>query len=270
MEIRTLSGTTWETIYSAFNEAFENYVIPMSFNKETTLKRWDISSVDLDLSYGTFDQGKLVAFVLHISCPEVIYHLLIGVIPSHRGQHLIEKIYEKIEKELPHKRFTLEVIRENKKALGLYEKLGLKPKRELLSLKGILHIPETEFPGDYVIRPLNYSAEMDRLQLSSPAFENAEVCLSQRPEFHECHCLIKDEQLLAYIIFTPLLNSIREMGALTPVDKYLDPLITKMKLNGEDLRIMNIDAESKELLNYLEKRGLELFVTQLEMTKSRE
>src|SRR3989344_1455706 len=270
MVIRALTGTSWETIYVSFAEAFENYVIPMTFNKETTLNRWEISSLDLDLSYGAFDQGKLVAFVLHIAGEEELYNLLIGVIPSHRGQHLIEKIYEKIEKELPHKRSSLEVIRENRKALKLYEKLGFKIKRELLSFKGVLQIPKTEFPGDYVIGPLSYSHEMSRIKLNSPAFENSQACLSQHPEFHECHCLIKDERMLAYIIFTPQLNSIREIGALPPVEKYLDPLLTKMKLNGEDLRMMNIDAESRELQFYLQQRGLELFVTQLEMTKLRD
>lgn len=269
MEIRTLTKTSLETIYLSFTEAFENYVIPMTFNKDITLKRWEISSIDFDLSYGAFDQGKLVAFVLHIPGEAELYNLLIGVIPSHRGKHLIEKIYEQIEKELPYKKSTLEVIRENRKAIKLYEKLGFKIKRELLSFKGALQIPEEEFPGDYVIGPLNYSFEMDRLKLSSPAFENSQVCLSRNPEFHECHYLIKDGQIQAYIIFTPLLNSIREMGALTPVEKHLDPLLIKMKLNAEELRIMNIDARSKELLDYLQKRGLELFVTQQEMTKSR-
>ncbi len=269
MEIRTLTETSWDTIYFSFMEAFENYVIPMNFNKDSTLKRWEISSIDLALSYGAFDQEKLVAFVLHIPSEEELYNLLIGVIPSHRGQHLIEKIYEKFEKELSHKKSSLEVIRENVKAVKLYEKLGFKIKRELLSFKGVLQIPETESPGDYVIGPLNYSREMSRLELSPPAFENSQACLSQHPEFHETHCLIKDGHMLAYIIFTPQLNSIREIGALTPVEKYLDSLLTKMKLNGEDLRIMNIGAESEELHEYLQKRGLELFVTQMEMTKCR-
>lgn len=270
MEIRTLTDTSWDTIYFSYGEAFENYVIPMNFNKDSTLKRWEISSIDLDLSYGVFDQEKLVAFVLHIPSEEELYNLLVGVIPSHRGQHLIEKIYEKLEKELPHKKSSLEVIRENAKAVRLYEKLGFKIKRELLSFKGVLQIPETESPGDYVIDPLNYSQEMSRLKLSSPAFENSKACLIQHPEFHESHFLIKDERMLAYIIFTPQLNAIREIGSLIPIEKYLDPLLTKMRLNGEDLRIMNIDAESEELHGYLQKRGLEQFVTQLEMTKFRE
>jgi hypothetical protein len=268
MEIKTLSSILKDEVFEAFKLAFDNYVIPVEIKKETTLSRWETAGVKFKLSYGVFDDSKLVAFVLHTKCGDTLFNFATGVIPSHRGKHLVENIYAVVEKDVKDfKTFSLEVICENTRAFNLYKKLGFTISRELISLKGKFGLNvEKNKSLEYRVIPLRYTEDMRRIQLAHPSLENAPITLSERASLHEVHELREKGELLAYAIFTPETLSIREMGATFSYE-ILDQLLLNMKLNSEEIRIMNIDANSSELLLYLEQRGLTRFVAQYEMTK---
>lgn len=267
MKIRSLNTIKLEVLYQTFQEAFSHYDPPINFHQELDLLRWKIAGVDLEISYGAFDQDKLVAFVLHASYGQLLYNFATGVIPTYRGQHLIEKIYSTIREE--HRlslKVSLEVNQNNERALHLYKKLGFKMERSLVTLKGRLKLPPLKMEASYQVQNLIFTEDMDQITLYQPGVESSHKALLKQPEFHECHFLIKGGQLLAYAIYTPLLNLIRGVGARDPIYQNLDLLFMEMKMNGEDLRIMNIDSASKELISYLRNRGQEVFISQFEMT----
>lgn len=270
MEIKSLQHSSVDTIFEAFCEAFKNYVIPLDFNRDLHLKRWKTAGVDFSLSYGVFDQNKLVAFVLHVPMNDVIFNFGTGVVPSHRGQHLIEKIYNKAIPEL--KRFktvSLEVIKGNDRAIALYERMGFETVRELLSFQGELNIccgPSNEF--HYAVKPLTYSQEMNNIRLFEPASEASSEVLMKAKENHETHELRYQNTLVAYAVYTPYNGAIREMGALDPVDRHLDQLLLHMKLGDQRIRVMNIDDRSKPMIHFWMNKGLDNFVSQFEMEKN--
>lgn len=267
MEIRSLNTIKLEELYQTFREAFAHYDPPIHFHQELDLLRWKIAGVDLEFSYGAFVQDKLVAFILHASYGQLLYNFATGVIPTYRGQHLIEKIYSTIREE--HRlslKVSLEVNQGNERALHLYKKLGFKMERSLVTLTGHLELPSPQMEASYQVQNLTFSEEMEQITLYQPGIESSREGLLKHPEFHECHFLIKEGQLVAYAIYTPLLNLIRRMGARDPIYQNLDLLLSEMKMNGEDLRIMNIDSASKELISYLRNRGQEVFISQYEMT----
>jgi ribosomal protein S18 acetylase RimI-like enzyme len=268
IEIRRLTETSKEEIYQAFTEAFQNYVIPIVFNQEATLARWELAGVRYDLSFGAFIDSRLVAFVLHTSSDKTLYNFGTGVVPEYRGRHLIELIYQQIEKIPDFNSYLLEVIQENTKAYHLYKKLGFIESRKLHSHQGQLTI---EVPEDtalnYSILKLAYDDELSKIQLYNPSFENAKVTTLKNPEFYERHEIRDDSELLAYAIYCPTQLGLKEVGAKDDYEKNLDRLFLKMKLNHERLRIMNIDEKAQSFHQYLTTRGLFKFVTQYEMIK---
>lgn len=270
MEIKNLRDVQVDDIYQAFVLAFTNYVIPIEFNREATIKRWQEAGVDFELSFGAFDKDKLVAFVLQVPVEKNLYNFMTGVIPSHRGLRLISKIYEEIHlHSAGYETYSLEVIRENTTALNLYTNLGFKAERELFSLKGIFHFEKNlDQSFTYDVLPLKRIPEMNEICLSKPAMEFSYPVLLKRPHLYELHCLRDDDKILAYAIFNPANLSLKEMGAKNSIEKHLDILFHHMKLDGENLRIMNLDSKAEDLIRYFEKRNLNHFVTQYEMKKS--
>lgn len=269
MKIKTLSSVSRHEIFIAFKKAFDDYVIPLEIKEDSTLKRWELSGVNLNFSYGIFKDSELVAFILHIPCEDALFNFATGVIPSHRGQHLIEAIYEHIKIDIKDfKTLSLEVIRENTKALNLYAKLGFRVARELISYQGRLTMTSALTSGfDYQVLQLIYTQEMEAICLARPGLENSQATLAQNPAFHEVHEIRKNGELLAYAIFTPEVLTLREFGAKGNLE-ILDQLFLQMKLSEENLRIMNIDAGAKPLISYFQTRGLNIFVTQYEMNRN--
>lgn len=265
MKIKTLSDTSTIEIFEAFKKAFENYVIAVDIQQGPTLERWNMSNVDYNLSYGVFDNSALVAFILHTTYGKTLFNFATGVVPSHRGLHLIEKISDEINANVKNfEMYKLEVIKQNEKALNLYKKLGFLVERELISLRGKLIIGEVLKKNySYNVRPLVYTSEMQRLKLSEPSMENSSFSMMQNPVYHEVHELQEDGELKAYAVFTPSKLSLREIGSEKV--ELLDQLFLHMKINEENLHIFNIDSSAKKLLNYFEDRGINRFVTQYEM-----
>jgi GNAT superfamily N-acetyltransferase len=268
MKIKSLSSVTSHEIFSAFHEAFKNYIIPLVIEKDSTLQRWNQAGVNYNFSYGVTDNTELVAFILHAAYGETLFNFATGVVPSHRGQHLIEKIYEQVQVDIKgFKTYSLDVICENEKALRLYQKIGFHIIRTHQSLRGQIHIDSLlDSTLTYDILPLNYSQEMKDLRLARPGFENSPDALLLNAYLHEVHELRKDGELRAYAVFTPSTLSLREIGAKGDL-KILDQLFLNMKLNGEALKIMNIDLECQDLVIYFKNRNLLVFVNQYEMEK---
>lgn len=267
MEIKSLDRTNREIIFEAFWEAFKNYVIPLDFNREVHLRRWETSGVDFSLSFGAFDQEKLIAFILHVPVGDEVFNFGTGVIPSHRGQGLIEKIYQKASPTLQKfSKVKLEVIKENHRALSLYKKMGFEIKRELLSFQGELNICcGTSGEYQYNVAPLKYSMEMENMRAFLPATESCKEVLIKASENHELHELRRGSTLVAYAIYTPFNASIKELGAIPPIERHFDQLLLYMKLGGQKIRIMNVEESARPVIQYLTSKGMNNFVTQFEM-----
>src|SRR5262245_8645782 len=97
MEIRTLTGTSHETLVSTFLRAFEGYFVQMPTDPAIWRDRWGSAPVDPARSYGAFNGEELVAFILHaigtVNGVRTAYNSGTGVLPAYRGQHLIDTLY---------------------------------------------------------------------------------------------------------------------------------------------------------------------------------
>jgi GNAT superfamily N-acetyltransferase len=269
MTIKVLSEIPHLAIYQAFKAAFKDYPLALELGQTATLHRWQAAGVDFDLSYGAFDEDDLVAFVLHIPLNKLLFNLATGVIPSHRGRHLIQLIYQKIEQDrLGFETLSLEVLKNNLPALTLYKRLGFTIKRELLCLQGQLLLPgSTRSGAKYTIRSLYYSDEQERIRLYIPAFEGRRETLLKCSHFFEVHELRSSSKLVAYAIFRPETLEIKEIGAETPVLENLEQLFWEMKLNQQNVSLISIDQDRPDLISYFRERNLTSFAPQLEMSR---
>src|SRR3954465_14308675 len=98
MDIRPLSSIPFHEIYIAFTEAFSDYIIPFHPAERALNDKQKACRVNYDMSFGMFDGGRLVAFIIFgidtLNGKLTAYNAGTGVIPAHRGQRLVKKLYD--------------------------------------------------------------------------------------------------------------------------------------------------------------------------------
>jgi hypothetical protein len=259
MEIKNLSSTNLEMIFSCFCEVFLNYFIAFPPLFEETTLRWKNAGVDFSLSYGVFDKNRLVAILLNAQTKNVIHHFAMGVIPEYRGRHLISKMLEQIPREVEY--FRLEVITDNHRAIKLYENLGYKVTRRLYCYEGVLKLPTLKPAASYHVLPYRGEKYLS-LQLYKPSCE-ADNFLYASGMLCETHILKDHQEVIAYAHYAPSTLSILEIGSKGVLE--LDWLMKSMKLENQKIYLMNIDSDSGFLPTYFLERGLKCSIQQFEM-----
>lgn len=131
MKIRDLTDIAFEDLIACFLKAFENYFVEMPQEIDYYKNRWEAAKVDYYLSYGMFDEGQLVGFIIHAVDYKdgklTAYNTGTGVIPGYRGQRIVKSIYDHAIPLLRDRGIeccTLEVITENNIALRSYQGIG--------------------------------------------------------------------------------------------------------------------------------------------------
>jgi ribosomal protein S18 acetylase RimI-like enzyme len=132
IELRALTGVPFEQIYTAFTEAFSDYIVPLQPSLEELREMLTRRGVDLSLSAGAFDGERLVAYTLNALDGTRAYDSGTGVVPSHRrrglGRAVMSLSFELLRDASS---YTLEVIEQNAPAVALYRALGFTETRRL-------------------------------------------------------------------------------------------------------------------------------------------
>jgi ribosomal protein S18 acetylase RimI-like enzyme len=155
MVVRHLGQTDFEIIMECFLLSFKNYFVTMPTDHNFYKRRWKSSGVRLDLSYGMFDENRLVGFIIN-SIDERDSHLIAynsgtGVIPKYRGRRIVKTIYDHAIPELLKKGISkcqLEVITENTNAIKSYEGIGFIKCKHYACYKGKV---TSKTKSDYVL-----------------------------------------------------------------------------------------------------------------------
>jgi len=147
METKSLENIAVKEIAAGANEAFSDYIIPMPVTEESLTYIIARDSVDLKMSAGVFDDGKLVALILtgmgERDGVKTAYNAMTGVIPSHRNRRLVYQMYDFMVPKLKAagvKRGALEFIGGNEKAQKAYTRVGYKTARIFQKYTGALDV----------------------------------------------------------------------------------------------------------------------------------
>ncbi|KAM9975107.1 hypothetical protein ACTFIW_008582 [Dictyostelium discoideum] len=143
------SNFNLKELTDVFNFSFSDYVIKFVLTEESLSQKIQGDGISMDHSIGIYnenDENKLEGFVLlapdNFKNPTKLYNSATGVIPTARGNKLIEKSFSQMKstfKEDGIKSIVLEVIQTNPRAIKVYENCGFKITRELHSYKGDLN-----------------------------------------------------------------------------------------------------------------------------------
>lgn len=280
MEFKTLANITTDELLSVFNYSFSDYVIPFHLTKEVLISKIAAEKLDMSLSAGAFEDGKLVGFILQSEKVEnsekIIYNGGTGVIPESRGKGLVRKMYDfiiPVLKERNADTLLLEVIEGNQPAIRAYENLGFSVVRRLLCFNG--SIQQGKENAEVSIKDLkDFQWEL----LCSfwdiePSWQGSVFVLDPMPESYITLGAYDGDQLVGYIVYGPAAKKIYQFA----VDKnYRNRGIgTKLfnaireKNGGQTIALNNVDDSSESTSKFLsEKLGLNNWLSQFEMKRT--
>ncbi len=135
MGITTLDKISFDTLFSAFSDAFESYEIQI--NKEELRVMLNRRGFYPQLSFGAFENNKLAAFTLNgignFNGIKTAYDTGTGTLKEYRSKGLASKIFTyslPFLKEAGVSQYLLEVLQHNTNAVSVYKKLGFTVSRE--------------------------------------------------------------------------------------------------------------------------------------------
>ncbi|WP_299765321.1 GNAT family N-acetyltransferase [uncultured Dokdonia sp.] len=275
MIINTLTGIETKEILDTFNESFSDYFIPFKLTEGQLDSKMLADKVHLNLSVGVFENGNLIAFILHgfdkINGEKILYNGGTGVIPKKRGLGLTKKMYHFILPILKEKGIDtlfLEVISENIQAIKSYKFAGYKIERTLLCYKG--EVPTLQTNSSIEIKQLkkyNWSL-MESFWDISPTWQNSNNVINGLKDTSISFGAYIQNTLVGYIIYNPNTKRILQIAVDKKYrkNKIASTLVSKLlEEYGNTLSIINVDKGSESTHRFFKHIGLKKNLEQLEM-----
>jgi RimJ/RimL family protein N-acetyltransferase len=230
-------------------------------------QRWKAAKVDFNLSYGMFDDEKLVGVIIHAIDERhgeyVAFNTGTGVIPEYRGKKIVNAIYKHAIPDLKRHGITkcaLEVIVENQKAIKAYEGVGFEISRTLKCYAGelsvadqLIHIKELSFyevPWERIPNQNHYSWDFHSASLKEGDSKYYNVYNSNHID--------------SFFSIKPD-GTINQLEVLSSEKGNWERLLSAVQTISKQVRIINVDDRLKGKLAVLENAGLKNTVNQYEM-----
>ncbi|WML42988.1 GNAT family N-acetyltransferase [Neobacillus sp. PS3-40] len=146
MKFKMLSECTIEEAVIAWNRGFEGYFVKIEMTPQSFMNRIISEGISLDLSRVLFDENEPIAIILNgfritKAGKKIAWNGGTGVAPAYRGKGSSKLLMEETMRIYHDEGVdiaTLEAIKENEKAIRLYEKYGYQITDRLVYLNGVL------------------------------------------------------------------------------------------------------------------------------------
>lgn len=267
MVIRPLTAGDFDASFAAFNEAFSDYVVPLTLTREQFAEMLQRRGWVPEASVAAFDDERMVAFTLNGIDGDRGYDSGTGVVPAHRRCGLArELMLQSIE--LLRARgcgtYVLEVIDSNVKAAELYRSLGFVETRGLQCWRFEAHRrtgSEAHSTAEGSVSLCAYEPVSLWWDIA-PSWQNTPSSI-HRASFP--HQIIGDEDSYA-VVFA---NGDVPQLAVRP-DARRKGLGTRLlhaaaAAAGQPVRMQNVDERHEGITRFLESAGATRTVRQLEM-----
>lgn len=266
--IKNLKDVPLEIIVTSLTTAFEGYFVPMPDDVIYWRNRFKGARVNWELSFGAFEDQKLVAFIIigidQLEGKRTAFNTGTGVIPAFRGQQLVDRLYAfaiPFFEEAGITNCALEVIQENKRAIKVYERLGFTKKRDLLSFKGNLTIATPQKVTSQFVPFQSILSQLPKHGFYAWDFTNEAILLLQ--DTYQAYVVYNDtQQRIGYFLLNPTNNRIAQLEA---VPKNWPLLLAGIQQISPQITIVNIDGRRTGLIENLAIYGLENTINQFEM-----
>ncbi len=278
LQIRTLSGTSVETIHEAFIDAFSEYEVPIDMPVEKLREMMVTRDLNPDWSVGCFDGDLLVGFILtgyrEKDGVKTCYDGSTGVIKAYQRKGVGEMMLKELLQLLKEKgvsRFVLEVLENNTPAINLYEKYGFAKTRKLecfeIEKLKLRPVPDRGF-GVSVVNPATVVEKEKKYNLFTPTWQNEIQSVINIKENYTLVSLSCTNRLLCYGYVHKTKGDIPQIGILEEWKNWgLEAhLINELAKHTEskNLIVLNVE-ENNYLTEVLKKQEFSNFVNQFEM-----
>ena len=282
MEIRSLAGTDFGTLFEAFSQAFADYEVQLN---EVQLRRMlKRRGFNARLSFAAFDEGRIAAFTLNgigtYYGVRTAYDTGTGTLEAYRGRGLATQIFEHsipYLKEAGVDRYLLEVLQHNTKAVSVYRKLGFEVTREFNYFsqeQGEVDIPASVSETPCPVREIDLrkQEEVPGFWDFRPSWQNSFESIVRSPEDFVSLGAFSGERLIGYCVFEPASGDITQLA----VDKDFRGRGAGSRLLAEMLRLneagavkaVNTDVGCEAVTRFLERRNIPVRGRQFEMIRT--
>lgn len=269
MIVKNLSNTSFEKIIECFLLAFENYFVPMPIDSDYYQKRWEAAKVNFNLSFGMFDEEKLVGFIIHAIDKRngilTAFNTGTGVIPEYRGKRIVKSIYQYAVNELESnniKQSTLEVITKNEKAVHLYKNIGFEICKTYKCFNGTI---KTNNSSKYDLKEIDIK-NVNWKQLPNQSFyswdNQKESILRGNYKFFQ---IIYNSVPESFFIINSEQNYVAQFDLLNDSNIGWKRLFSGIKKISKNIKINNVDTRLVTKIYALNNIGLENIIDQFEM-----
>lgn len=269
MTVNNLSEGSLDEILDCFLLAFEDYYLKMPSNRNYYRERWKAAKVDFNFSYGMFDEGKLVGFIIHAIDKRAgiltAFNTGTGVIPAYRGKRIVKSIYEYALRDLWQngiEKSTLEVIRKNDKAIRSYESVGFKVCKKYKCYTGNLKI---ETVDQFDLREIAFKnvdwGKLPNQRFYSWDFQKETILEGNYTFFQVLH----KQEPESFFIINPENQYLAQFDLLNTENKGWQRLFAAIQQVSSKIRIINLDDRLQHKLENIRLIGLENSIDQYEM-----
>ncbi len=280
MEIKSLEGIKFNTIYSSFENAFADYDVQI--NKEELscmLKRRGFSN---EASFAAFDSNKIVAFTLNgVGLHNNLltaYDSGTGTTKEYRGQGLASKIFEyslPVLKEMGIKQYLLEVLQHNKSAIKIYKNMGFHITREFYYF---IHENNKLKIRDKAISDIKlYNISLTLVKQHKhffdfvPSWQNSFNSIERDIDKFILTGAFKDETLVGFSVFEPLSGDVTQLAVAQEYRRQGVGSLLLQKMQRENkhnnIKVVNTEIDCSSISAFLKYHNIEPSGKQFEMMR---
>lgn len=280
-QIRSLEHTDRNTLYDTFREAFKDY--PVHWSREAFDYMLQRRGVSPEISFGAFDENKLVSFTLNsIGIYDDVlaaYDSGTGTIEPYRGKGLASSVFEASLPALRQKgakQYLLEVLKDNEKAIRVYRSIGFGISRSLDYYKQerkLLTSVTIPLPEEYSIRATGIPDEQQAKTFWDfiPSWQNTYCSIRNLPEAFRSLGVFYHTQLVGYGIIEVTTGDIPQLAIHKQHrNKHLGSILLKKLLQfstADTIRFANAADGNDQWKAFMRKNGLPKIADQYEMIR---
>jgi ribosomal protein S18 acetylase RimI-like enzyme len=267
--VEKLENIEFDIIVDCFLKSFENYYVKFPTDKNYFKERWKMAKVDYALSYGMFDGGKLVGFIINAidtrNGEKIAFNTGTGVLPEYRGKRIVRSIYDFAIPDLKIngvEKCSLEVIIENIKAIKSYQSIGFNICKTFNCFSGEIQLSSKE---KIELNQVDYDAfdweKLPNQNLYSWDF-NSKVIKNGDYKYYQ---ILKDNFPESFFIINPMNKYLAQFEILKKSDGCWHRLFEGIQEVSNSIKIINVDTRLNEKIDFLNSIGLSNTVNQYEM-----
>ena len=268
MEIKHLADTPLSQVMDCFHDSFSDYAVKMPTDLDYWQTRFRLARADFSLSFGVFDGDRLVAFIIqcvdHHEGQLAAYNTGTGVLPYYRGKGLVDAIYKAAFQPMREKgieKCMLEVLKNNERAIRVYERIGFRKDRVLCCFKGKI---EAEAP-EVEVREISHE-ELFKAEGTAPDFYSWDFnrsAVEKSEGIYKSYLVSDSSGRLGWFTLNPENGTLARIEAM---DGNYTAVLGGVAQISSEVKINNVDESRTALMEGLVDSGVKHVIDQFEMS----